>query len=394
MRFCAFVLLLIGAPALGALAPNIAVVTDGPSRLTDQSLAILGDELEALFVERYPGYAFPDTPTHIGDETQETARRILVEALNDRRYDMVVGFGFFVGRAVGEMESLAKPVFLPFAEPRFQNLPRSGETSGKKNLSYLAGLIDLERELRRFRDVIRRDKDVMLVDRKFVDAIPKLREFVASETASTMKTTLVPVDDTAEQILAAIPAGTEAVYIGPLVRLPESEIQPLIDGLNARRIPSYASDGRSWVERGAFTTLVPADEDQRRLRRIAIFIQDADAREKLENFSTVFERQTRLVINMKTAREIGVWPRFDLLTEAELLDDDPEDRGDPISLRQAVGNALAMNLDLDATRKDAAIADQDYRASLSFLYPEISVGADATWIDPDVASAFFNAERQ
>ena len=129
---------------------------------------------------------------------------------------------------------------------------------------------------------------------------------------------VVAVHGEAAAILEQIPEHTEAVYIGPLVRLPDSEVQTLIDGLNQRHLPTYASEGRKWVERGAFTSLVPGDDEQRRLRRTALYIQDVLAGEDPATFSTVFEPRAELVINMSTARAIGVWPRFEVMTEAEL----------------------------------------------------------------------------
>lgn len=394
MRIYALICLLATGPAFAAELPKIAVVVDGPSPMYEQAIETLGQEVEALFADRFPGFRFPTEATHVGDFTLDGAKRILVGALADRKFDAVVGFGFFTGVAAAGMKEFPRPLLLPFATPELQGLPRDGAQSGRKNLTYLTGLIDLERELRRFKDVIRRDHDVLIIDRLFFDNIPNLNQVIKTRSNSAMRSKLVPVDDTAEKILAAIPDDTEAVYIGPLLRLPNSEVPALIAGLNRRRIPTYASEGRTWVERGAFTSLVPVDEDQRRLRRIAIYLQDALAGEDAGRFSTAFERRTQLVINMETARQIGVWPRFDLMTEAELIEDDPSGRGAAISLREAVELAVASNLNLDGSRKDVDLARQDYLSSLGFLYPEISVRGTADWIDPDVTSPFFTAERQ
>ncbi|MEL6547546.1 MAG: TolC family protein, partial [Myxococcota bacterium] len=241
--------------------------------------------------------------------------------------------------------------------------------------------------------VIRRDKSVFLIDRVLVDDVAELQKVVSSRGGDSMETQVLPVDADAASILAAIPTDAQAVYIGALLRLPNDQMQPLIDGLNARRLPTYASQGRPWVELGAFTSTVPADEEQRRMRRIALYIQESTVGGKLESFATTFERRTELVINMTTARKIRVYPRFELMTEAKLIDDDPEDRGEPLSLNQAVDLALAANRDLVATRRDAKIADADVDGALSVFVPQVSVNGEATWIDPDVASPFFNSER-
>ncbi|MEM9067043.1 MAG: TolC family protein [Myxococcota bacterium] len=372
--------------------PNIAVVAEGPADTYNRVTGLLKRELQELFGENF---AFPDSPTHVGDFTEERATTLVNEVLADRDIDLVIGFGIYIGRAVGQVERLDKPVFLPFAAPQLQSLPRDGDRSGRANLSYLTGLVNLETELRRFRDVVRRPKAAIVIDRYIVEAIPNLAGFVRTVAGDSMEIQLVPVDPPAEAILSAIPADTQAVYLGPLIRLPQSEEQALIDGINARRIPSYASEGRSWVERGAFTSLVPADEETRRMRRVALNIQETLTGEDPARFSTAFEQRTELVINMATARQIGVWPRFELMTEAVLLGSENRDqRGREITLRSAVDEAVRTNLNLEATRQDIAIARQQVREARGAWLPTVDANADFTWTDPDVTSTLQSAERE
>ncbi len=398
MRTFVFVLLVFFSVQLGAFgrprAPRAAIVVAGPADEYRQAVQQLATEVTALMKTQYPKYTFPDQPTLVGDFSKKQARVLLRRALSDPAFDIVVCFGFQVGQAVGQLKRFSKPVFLPFAAPKLQGLPRKGKRSGRKNLSYLTGLINLEREFRRFRDVIRRPQAAVLVDQVIYDSVPNIEALVAKSVKGTMKTRLIPVQATAKEIIAAIPADTQSVYLGPLIRLPHSEIQPLIDGLNDKKLPTYASEGRSWVERGAFTSLVPADERARRMRRVAINIVETLNGEKPERFSTAFEPRPQLVINMTTARKLGLWPRFELMTEAELVDEAPGDRGSPLSLRQAVKTALERNLDLRVRRADALIAEAEVGEAWGSFLPQISATGSANWIDSDVASSVQNAERE
>lgn len=385
----------VGVPsAYGAPPAKVAVLTDGPSDLFEASVQLLRSELDRLMSDRRGAVAFPAAPTHVGDFTLRSARANLRSALSDPRYDIVVAIGFFAGLAVGAEGVLTKPVVVPFAAPELQGLPTGGRASGKRNLAYLTGLLDLERDLRRFREVLRQDESVFVIDEVLVPNLKDTQEFVNRSAGTLSPPQVVPVGATAEAILAGIPTGAPAVYLGPLVRLPREEIQALIDGLNARGQATYASGGRSWVEMGAFSTLVPEDEEERRMRRVALMVKDILRGEDPGTFDIGFERQTELVLNMATARSIRVSPRFELMTEATLLDDDAEGRGEPLSLRDAVDAALARNLDLGASRQNVAIADSRVRSAWSAFLPSIALTGDATWIDPDVASAFFDAERQ
>ncbi|MEM1023746.1 MAG: TolC family protein [Myxococcota bacterium] len=384
----------LGAPASAAPMGKVAIIIDGPSDLANRSVASLATEVETLLSDRTRELSFPRTATHVGDHTLARAGALLDEVLSDRTIDMVVGVGYFIGIAVGERQNLSKPVFLPFAEPEVQGLPKNGQVSGRKNLHYLGGLLNLEVELRRFRDVIDKKQSVYLVDELIANSRPKaIQEILDQEGSEAMKVELVPAGDSAAKILAAIPETTEAVFIGSLLRLPFSEVPILIEGLNQRGLPSYASQGRSWVEQGAFVSLVPEDEVQRRLRRVALYMDDVADGARPSQLSIVFEPRTELVINMRTARRIRVWPSFQLLTEAVLLDDDPEDRGEQLSIQLAVELALAENRDLAAVRKESAIAGADYKQSWSRFLPTASASGDATWIDPDTAAPFLQAER-
>ena len=387
-------LLLVPSTTTAAPIGRVAVVVDGPSDLLRSSVQVLRAEVENLVRDRGTDLRFPEAPTHMGDFTEARTKALVAEVMADPKIEAVVGLGFFVGLAVAQTDRLTKPVFLPFAAPVVQGLPREGARSGKKNLAYLTGLLNLEVELRRFQDVITRSRSVYLVDEAVFRARPKaIQTQLQESSAGVMEIELLPVGDSAEAILSAIPESAQAVYIGTLLRMPFSEVPALIEGLNARRLPSYASEGRQWVEDGAFVTLVREDEVQRRMRRIALYLDEVASGEEPATLSNVFEAQTQLVINMATARRIGVSPRFGLLTEALLLGNNPEARGQSLSLKRAVVEAIASNRDLVAVQKETDIAEADFDTAWGEYLPRVTASGDATWIDPDTASAFFDSER-
>ncbi|MEM9189950.1 MAG: TolC family protein [Myxococcota bacterium] len=382
----------LSVPAAAQNGPRVAIVADGPSDTHRTAAAALAEEVNGLIGDRYRGWTFPDAPTHEGDFSEARVQALVQEVLADRDIDLVVGFGVRVGQAIGATEQLPKPVFLPYAAPEIQGLPRDGERSGRRNLSYLAGLINLQRDLERFRDVIRRTNVTVITDQHYFDAIPGLQELIVDSAGDTMTVSVVPAGDTAAAILDAIPDDSESVYIGPLLMLPASETQALIDGLNRRRLPTYASEGREWVEMGAFVSVVPRDDTQRRMRRMALNIESALDGDDPARFGTGFASRAELVINMATARRIRVFPRFELMTEAELLGEDQTRRGRELSIQQAVTRALAVNVDLALTRHDVVIADAQLDEARGALFPVVDATGNFQWNDPDVSFAG-NAER-
>ena len=374
---------------------RIAVLADGPAPTYVDVATRLAAEMQPLLRADHPDVVVPSVPTAVGDWTQARADALVRDALADREVDLIVGLGVQVGRAVGRVERLSKPVLLPFAAPALQGLPRDGATSGRRNLAYLTGLIDLQRELRRFNEVVRAERVPLVVDRHITDNVTGLPEAIAAATEGLdLQITLVPVDPDPDAIVAALPEDAQAVYLGPLPRLDVERAPALLEALNARELPTYASEGRRWVELGALTTLVPDDDLVRRLRRVALQAQEALAGEDPGTFPTAFAPHAELVINMATARRIGAWPRFELLTEAELLNDQRGRRGPELTFRSALREAVERNLDLGARRVDQTVADARVDQARGALIPTLDGNAGFQWTDPDVASPIGNSERQ
>lgn len=373
--------------------PTVAVVVDGPSDWITELTQQLAVESDALLGGRYPGFRFPRAPSHVGQYTPESVDRVLREALESEEFDFVVGIGVLTGRSVASIEPLPKPVLLPFAAPALEGLPQRNGVSGRKNLAYIQSFMDLPQELRRFREVIRRDSAVLLFDSHLTRHAPQLVEFVKATSTDREPLLLQGAGGSAEQILSSLPPGTQAVYLGPLLQLPGSETQALIDGLNARRIPTYASQGTAWVERGAMVTLVARDRTTRRARRMALMLQEILDGAEPSSLGTRMQQQEQLLINMATARAVGISPSFALLTEAELLGEGAEHSNSTLTLRAAVARALKANLALSATRRDADIAGQRIREARGALLPAVDLSGDYTWLDPDAANSLANAER-
>lgn len=374
-------------------APRVAIISDGASDIFVRETALLAQEVTALVGNRYEGFEFPTAPTHVGDFTAERANQLVREALANREIDLVVGYGIHTARAIGRVERLTKPVFLPSASPQLHGLPQDEGTSGRRNLSYLTRPFDLNRDVAQFRAVVRSEHPVLIIDSYFAQALERLPESIELEGGGSIR--ILPAAGTVDAIMAAIPSDADAVYIGPLFQLPQSAEQGLIDALNSRRLPTYAGGGRSWVDRGAFVTLIPADENQRRARRMALNISEALDGEEPSGFSTLFQQRPELVINMATARTIGVSPSFELMVEATLVGQETNAaRGRQLDLPTVVREALAANLGLGVARRDADIAHQQVEQSRGGWLPTIDANADFTWLDPDAANNLGNAERQ
>jgi outer membrane protein TolC len=179
-----------------------------------------------------------------------------------------------------------------------------------------------------------------------------------------------------------------------LFKWSDDEMQRLIDGLNAQGLPSYAGTGVKWVERGALATVETREDETRRMRRAALYVQRILIGEPAASLPTKFEQRPVLVINMATARQIGSWPRFAVMAEARLINDESGTRGPLITLEIAMRDAVRANLDLMAQGLEIDRSYESFKVSRGPWLPQAGADGDFTFNDPAVSTPFGQAERQ
>jgi outer membrane protein TolC len=194
--------------------------------------------------------------------------------------------------------------------------------------------------------------------------------------------------------LEEIPADAEAVYIAPLHPWGPGELDQLVRGLIDRRLPSFARLDEREVERGFLATRTPADFFDRLARRLALNVQSVLLGQDPGELRTDFSVPEQLTINMETARAIGVYPPWDVVTEAVLLHEREEEVARTWNLGTAVRAAVEVNLDLAARNQFVAGGEADVTRSRARLLPQLEVSSLGAVIDEDRASASFGQQSQ
>ena len=389
-------ILLLLAPVLPAAAEvvrplpvvNIAIVTDGPSERVAQLRALFLREMRAVNLGEFDLRAPSDLQTE-ADRTFTGARTVLDQVLAEPRTDIVVALGVLASHAAALRQSLPKPVVAPLVTNRaLQNLPYKDGASGKHNLSYVSLDVDVHRDLSAFREIVPFARLAFLLDAGITEAIPGIHHEVARvalELGITVK--MVVVADRAEPALAALPKEAEAVYVGPLPSLSSEEYQQLIAGLIERSLPSFAFEGKSDVERGVLLGIAPAVQMERLARRVALNVRRILLGEDAATLPVAFARAEGVTLNMHTARAIGFSPSWQLLTSAELLHDEPEAAGPPLTLPEAVRSALELNLAVRIAQANVAAGKENIRQARAALLPQIGLTGRGIAIEDDDAAA-------
>lgn len=370
-------------------AVRIGIVQDGEVLETDVA-PMFKQEIRELLRGEY-NVQFPETAQLQGNWTIPSVRKALDRLLANPRVDMVLALGALASHEAGQRRrytQLSKPVFAPFViNARLQEMPLRDGTSGVRNLNYVTFPSDLERDFRAFLNLVPFKKFAFVASKGIVEALPQLLRSVEATVASLgLDVKVVPVGQTVDTALAALTDDVEAVYVVPLPQVPPAEFRRLVDGLIAKRLPSFSLWGRSEVEQGLLFSLARSTNMLRLARRVALNVQRALFGEDPATFPVAFSRGERMTLNMATARAIGLTPPWEFLTQMDVLHGEPDDLPRQLSLSRAVQEAVQANLDLQAVDRFVASGREDIREARAALLPQLASRVQGRVIDDDRAN--------
>jgi len=279
-------------------------------------------------------------------------------------------------------------------DPLLQGMPNQKDTSGVRNFTYVFPVKNFERDIEALQRIVTFERLAILVDRGLLEALPQL-QVLAQRTAQRYVFTpvMVPVDDNVLELLARFPADIDAVFVTPLSRFSDNDLETLANALKARKLPSFSFWGRQEVELGLLASMAADDDGQRLARRVALNVQRIMLGEDPALFHVSITQRERLTLNMQTARAIPVSPPWDVLTEALALNQEIDDQP-RLTLRRAIDIALQGNLALAANRFDVELARDELAQARSQRRPQLEIGAQALLIDDDRAEGSFGQQPE
>jgi outer membrane protein TolC len=375
---------------------RIGIVRDGTWERSDDIEALFSREIRALLSREF-AVEFPANAVFDGGWTLSGVQAGLDQVFSDSSVDIVLAMGVLTSAEVARRTDLPVPVIAPFVfDPSLQDLPHTPDgTSGVPNLNYLAHPASFGRDIRLFQDVAPFDRLAVLLTEAYMTGAPELWAGLRAVADSMgVDVVAVPVGESTMMVLEALSEDIDAVYVMPLTQLPLNEFDILVNGLIARRLPSFSFLGVEEVRRGLLVGVNPEEFWLRLARRVALNTQRVLLGEEPGSISVAIAYGEQLTINDATARAIGVSPPWSVVTEAELLSPPAAEPSQRLSLADAVRIAVNANLDLAVADFAVAAGAQDVRAARSNLLPHIDVSALGTTIDADRAEASFGSQPQ
>jgi outer membrane protein len=329
-------------------------------------------------------------PAVSGDGTAAGVGKVLEAALGDPSVGVVVTLGAIGSHLLARSEGLPKPAIAgAVIDAEWQGIPQRDGTSGVRNLAYVDHSYHVGRTLADFHRILPFRKLAVLLDRNMVAAIPQLERSVADlvREAGPAEAVVVRAGVKADEILAALPAGVDAVYLTPIPGMSEAELKLLLDGLCRRRLASLSYLAEPEVAAGALASYEPPGNWQRRARRVAVDLQRILAGEDAGSLPVRLVSAPHLTLNLATARAIGFSPSWGVLTEAELLNADSAAAADTLTLSAAMRDAAEKNLELAAADLEADAGAQSVRLARSSLLPQVGTTLSETFTRDETAAA-------
>ncbi len=332
---------------------------------------------------------FPPEKHVFADWTEEGINRAIDSLLDDPDVDIIITLGSISSNEICQRRVFPKPVIAPIIiDVELQGLPFERGASGVKNLSYITSFKKAGRDIKLFQRMVPFTQLSVIADRLLLETFPRIAEEakkIGRENQAELS--LIPATDSADHVLKSLSPETEAVFLASLVRFTPSEFKRLVAGLIEKRLPTFSLYGRQEVEEGILASVSPSSDFTRLARRVALNVQRILIGEDPGTFQVGLLYGQNLTINMATARAIGYSPPFDVLIEAERINEKVAEGARKISLSAAVKEAVEANLDLAASDREVAAGRQEVRIAKSVLFPQLEISAVGAVIDDDRARA-------
>ena len=388
--------LLVGSSLQAQQFPvvRIGTVVDGPWERNAELRALFEQELRDLLSTDFT-VEFPVNAQITADWTLAGVEQALSQLFADTSIALIVTPGVMSSIAAALRDTHEKPIVAPFIpDAELLGVPASQGTSGVPNLVYVTHPSQVQRELEAFREVVPFERVAFLTNGSILTALPALDERLRQGLAAIdANITVIPVSAVNDQVLSSIPADVDAVVLAWLTNLQPGETQQLIDAMNARQLPSLAFFVED-VTRGAFMSLNGDSYFPRIARRVALNAQRILLGEEAATLPVEFARDEEMTINMATARTIGVYPPWAVMTEATMINEDRQDVARQESLEIVMRDAIEANYELAVRRQVVEAGSKEIPLARSVLFPQADLVATGLIVDGSRAAASFGSQPQ
>lgn len=300
--------------------------------------------------------------------------------------DVVIGIGPNTSNYAISLKNYPKPTIASIVlDAELQGLQKSDTgTSGIENFTYLESPFNMARDLNLLYSIYPFDHLEVITEKGSIGGSP----FVKQLFAKYLQEKDIAVDhifysDNIDEHLTEVADKKVAVYALPYFGKDSNRVKDVFQIINKRKMPSAALFGEQYLVAGALTGYKTEDNLQKIPRRTALTVMKVLEGQLAKDLSV--EVQTfgeDLIINMETARQIGTYPSFDIMSEATLINLENIKTDNKLTLQQAIAQALQNNLTIKIEQADVNIAATEIGIAKADLLPQVDVSTSLSLTDP------------
>lgn len=366
---------------------TIAVVQDGDSEYSTGLIKLIEKELLILTKNEFD-VRFKRNSAWSADWNPDRISEVLNKALDDTEVDIVLTAGVLVSReAVRRDLILNKPVINACVEDAdMVGLPYNQEGhSTKKNLNFVVVPLRATRDVSMFKNMVDFKTMGVVVDDLLLDNIKEISSDI-SKAEKELGITIRPLrmNTSAQKVLDQVDDSMDAVYLTPGMRISSDEWQKIIDGINEKKLPTFSMMGYQDVNLGALAGYAP-QTDMRVARRLALNLRQVMMGVPAEKLPVYMHVDEELLINARTARQIGYYPPLDIMLEARFLHTEDLKAGEPLTMEKAIEIAVEKNIGLAIKQTEVEASRQSRNLAISTLLPRVEGNSQYYQVDKDRA---------
>jgi outer membrane protein TolC/ABC-type uncharacterized transport system substrate-binding protein len=352
---------------------NIGIIEDCSSRIV--SAPLLGKikaEIKSLTRSEFD-VRFPKNKHVVAQCNARSIQSGISKLMNDPGVDLVMSLGHLGSYYLCKSATLSKPTIAGIVlNPELQGIPFRKGKSGRKNLTYIAFLTDFKKNMDTLKEVVTFKNAAYLYDENLKAILPttkwspdKLKKLLDTQL------TFVPVGANLNLVLDSLDNRFDAVFVGTLQDFSDTSYDKIITHLKDRKLPGFSFLGKELVAKGLLAGFDQSAAESKYVRRLGLLVQRILLGDSLAQIPVSFSKESSLVINMQTAKEIGISPSFSVMAKADVIN-----MNSPLESSNATGILpLAPETMLLPAAADTAKAKTDKQNTASKSIEPIAISA-------------------
>ncbi len=364
---------------------EIGILLDDENPATESLLDKLKTEIKSVVGEDAL-IVFPEDKTLVSRRNPEKAAANYNSLLNNGT-DIILAFGPLNSKIITNQKNHKVPTILFGAINRDFGLLGDTKTSssGIPNFNYLIDSQSFKADLEKFRELSGFSQVSIAIDEALLKELPYEKVFDTIAEELGISYSLIPYTDGAN-LIAQIGPDIESFYLAEGFSLKDSDIKTIAELLIKDGIPSFTTTGPNHVALGFMATNRSISNLDRFFRRIALNVESHINGQELSHLPTYIVFENDLTVNYNTSELVGLPFKYSQIHSTHFVGE----LTNPLAkkrynLTEVMQLAITQNLSLNSSKKDVALAEQDYKTAISNYFPDITATASGVYIDPDLA---------